>query len=153
MDHSLSDKVRDIAKAKYILPAKQAGRREVSIAVRDLLEEHLDKARFPGNRVPLVCKALTTRGFQLENGLEITSIDGPPSKTSPTVVVHYRIAYEKQREEAASAELDTPIAENSEARAYRLTEKLRGLLKDEIASYGGSEAFMRWVRGHDEDGE
>jgi len=38
-------------------------------------------------------------------------------------------------------------------RAFRLTEKLRGLLKNEIAAYGGGEAFMRWVRSEDEDSQ
>jgi hypothetical protein len=32
-----------------------------------------------------------------------------------------------------------------------LTEKLRGLLKEELAEYGGGEAFLRWIRSEDED--
>jgi hypothetical protein len=28
---------------------------------------------------------------------------------------------------------------------------MRGLLKDELAEYGGGEAFLRWVRGYDEE--
>jgi hypothetical protein len=153
MDLSLSEKVRAVALRKYVQPAKEAGKSEFSIAVKDLLKDDLDKTMFPGNRVPLVCSAITTRGFQRENGLEIIAIDGPKSKTSPTVVVHYRIAAEGQAERLESTLPETPIAEDSEARAYRLTEKLRGLLKEEIAAYGGAEGFMRWVRGHDEEVE
>jgi hypothetical protein len=41
--------------------------------------------------------------------------------------------------------------EDPTARAFRLTEKLRGLLKEELAEYGGGEAFLRWVRSEDED--
>jgi hypothetical protein len=41
-------------------------------------------------------------------------------------------------------------AETAADRALRLTEKLRGLMKDEIAVHGGAEGFMRWVRS-DED--
>jgi hypothetical protein len=41
--------------------------------------------------------------------------------------------------------------ESSEAWALRLTEKLRGLLKEKLAEYGGGEAFLRWVRSGDED--
>jgi len=36
-------------------------------------------------------------------------------------------------------------------KANRLCESLRGLLKDELKEYGGAEAFIRWVRGWDED--
>ena len=39
-----------------------------------------------------------------------------------------------------------PTDESPEERACRLTEKLRGLLKEELAEYGGAEAFVRWVR-------
>ena len=44
-----------------------------------------------------------------------------------------------------------PPVETPEAWAFRLTEKMRGLLKEELAEYGGGEAFLRWVRGYDED--
>jgi hypothetical protein len=32
-----------------------------------------------------------------------------------------------------------------------LTERISGLLKEELAEYGGGEAFLRWVRSDDED--
>jgi hypothetical protein len=43
-----------------------------------------------------------------------------------------------------------PPAETPAERAARLTHKLAGLLKDELAEYGGGEAFLRWMRS-DED--
>lgn len=49
--------------------------------------------------------------------------------------------------EQFSSEEETP-----EAWAHRLTEKLCGLLKEEMAAYGGGEAFLRWVRSEDGDG-
>ncbi len=42
------------------------------------------------------------------------------------------------------------IMEEPEVRAKRLCDKLCGLMKDEIAAYGGAEGFMRWVR-YDEE--
>jgi hypothetical protein len=45
-----------------------------------------------------------------------------------------------------------PRVETPAEWANRLTGKLSGLLKDEMAAYGGGDAFVRWVRGHD-DGE
>jgi hypothetical protein len=37
-------------------------------------------------------------------------------------------------------------SEDASARAKRLTEALRGLLKDELRKHGGAEAFVRWLR-------
>lgn len=47
--------------------------------------------------------------------------------------------------------LSDPETETPSQRAFRLTERVRGLLKDEIAAFGGTEAFMRWVRSDEED--
>jgi len=41
--------------------------------------------------------------------------------------------------------------ETAEQKAQRLVGKLRGLLRDEIASFGGTDAFMRWVRSDDDE--
>jgi hypothetical protein len=43
--------------------------------------------------------------------------------------------------------------ESFKDRAYRLTESLCGLLREEIAEHGGAEAFVRWVRSDDEDAD
>jgi hypothetical protein len=144
MGDSLSDKVREVAKRKYVQPAKQAGKSEVSIAVKNLLLNDLDRAEFPGNRVPLVCSAIRTRGFLRENGLEIIGIDGPASKTSPTVVVHYRIESENASEGQKTIEPHTQSPEDPAARAARLTNRLRGLLKDGRAAYGGGDGASRF---------
>jgi hypothetical protein len=44
-----------------------------------------------------------------------------------------------------------PNGETPSERAFRLTEKMRGLLKEELAEYGGGEAFLRWIRSEEED--
>jgi hypothetical protein len=68
------------------------------------------------------------------------------------VVVHYRVlsggvtGRANQSESAGRALMETP-----EERAFRLTEKLRGLMKEEIAAHGGAEGYLRWVRGEDEE--
>jgi hypothetical protein len=41
--------------------------------------------------------------------------------------------------------------EDPAARALRLSEGLRGILKEELHEYGGGEAFLRWIRSEDED--
>jgi len=41
---------------------------------------------------------------------------------------------------------DDNSSEDASARAERLTEALRGLLKEELSEHGGAEAFVRLIR-------
>lgn len=153
MAKKLSDKIRSLARDKYVNPAMQTGKAHFAIRVRDLLED-LQAEGFPRGHTPQVCSALQTGIFLRENGLEIENVEGPPSKMSPTVVVRYRVANGGQS--AGSNEVPdrgraSGEEESPEERARRLTEKLRGLLKEELAEYGGAEGFIRWVRGYDEE--
>ena len=154
MNLGLSDQIRALARAKYVNPAILAGRGQFSIRVRDLLGD-LNAEGFPGGHTPQICSALQTSKFLRENGLEIEGVDGPPSKMSPTVVVRYRVASSGVkpgvRENALEIQQAAPDQEDPEAWALRVTEKIRGLLKDELAEYGGGEAFLRWVRSESED--
>ncbi len=162
MNYGLSDKVRERAKANYLGPAVRAGKREFAIPVKSLLKD-LEAGGFPRNHTRQVCEALLSGKFQRENGIEIVAVDGPPSKNSTTVVVHYRV--ESAGKAEGEAETPTgaqrtenlerpPASETPEEWAHRVIGKLSGSMKDEFAAYGGGEAFIRWVRGHDEeDGE
>jgi hypothetical protein len=154
MNTGLSDQVRAVARAKYVHPAILAGKRQFSIPVRNLLEDLLTDG-FPARNTPQVCSALQTSKFLRENGLEIEGVDGPPKKMSTTVVVRYRVAEPSAQPEASKiprkdAATD-PNGETPSQRAFRLTEKMRGLLKEELAEYGGGEAFLRWIRSEEED--
>ncbi|MGB7191073.1 MAG: hypothetical protein WBD10_13105 [Acidobacteriaceae bacterium] len=151
MSIRLADTVRATAIQKYVEPAKKAGVREFSIAVKDLLKE-LQAVDFPLNYTPLVCNSIKTKTFQRENHLEITEIEGPKSQTGTRVVVHYRLMDDDDKGGVIrrSAHQDRQIESPSD-RATRLTEGLRGLLQKEIASFGGADAFIRWVRSDDED--
>jgi hypothetical protein len=154
MNHGLSDQVRTVALEKYVHPAISAGKVQFSVAVRDIMR-HLQAQGFPAKNWPQVCTALQAEKFLRANGLEIDGVDGPPSKMSTTVVVRYRVANlsvlsGKDENRQGGGQLDTQREEPS-VRAFRLTEKLRGLLKEELAEYGGGEAFLRWVRSEDEN--
>jgi hypothetical protein len=143
-----------VALEKFVTPAVRAGKSQFSVAVRDLMR-HLQAGGFPERNWPQVCTAIQAGKFLRENGLEIEGVDGPPKKQSPTVVVRYRIATPEQTPFAGAVEL-TPggreaNTENPEAWAFRMTERLRGLMKEEIAARGGAEGYMRWVRGYDEE--
>ncbi len=153
MKHGLSDQVRTIAVEKYVEPAIRTGKKHFSVAVRDLMRE-LRLHGFPERNWPQVCSAIQAEKFLRAHGLEIERVEGPPSKKSTTVVVQYRIVKQDQPtnplkhsvEQVARVEQEAP-----EARAQRLGARLRGLLKDEIAEYGGGDKFIRWVRGYDEE--
>ena len=154
MNYGLSDRVREQARLSYIGPAVSHGKLSFSIPVKELLRS-LEGSGFPRNHARQVCTALTSGKFLRENNVAIDAIDGPPSKNSTTVIVHYRFA-------SSSSQIGTaqPIAEEQsfvrgneapEERVRRLTGKIRGILKEELAEYGGGEAFLRWVRGYDEE--
>lgn len=152
MQYGLSDHVRAVAVKKYIHPAILAGKGQFSVAVRDLMED-LRAEGFPAKNWPQICTALRAEKFLRANGLEIEAVDGPPSKMSTTVVVRYRLANAEREIGAveAPAKATAGMQEDPSAKALRLTEKLRGLLKEELAEYGGGEAFLRWIRSEDED--
>ncbi|MGA2087207.1 MAG: hypothetical protein ABSG60_17000 [Terracidiphilus sp.] len=154
MNYGLSDQVRVRAKARYVDPAILAGMKHFSIAIKGLMKE-LEAEGFPKNHARQFCTALTSDKFLRTNGLEIEGVDGPPSKESTTVVVRYRVASRgtesgvaKNSPEGGGTE---PQDDDPSDRALRLTERLRGLLKEEFAEYGGGEAFLRWIRSEDED--
>jgi hypothetical protein len=137
-----SDRVREIVLNKYVRPALQSGSERVSVSARDVLKDAEAIENFPRGRTPLVCNVLQSQKLLRDAGLEIEGIDGPPSRQSRKVVVHYRLV---PRSVVTAVNPETPAE-----KAHRLTEKLRGLLKEELAAYGGGEAFIRWVRSEDD---
>lgn len=151
-----SDRIREIVREQYVLPAIQAGNTRLSIKAGDVLREAEKNPNFPRSRTPMICKVLEGKKLLNENGLVIESVEGPPSRQSRTVVVHYRVNCEGQPSKSQSSggkvnsshRLDVP--EDSAAWAKRVTGKMAGLLKEELAAYGGGDAFIKWVRS---DGE
>ena len=154
MNYGLSDQVRAVATEKYVQPAIRAGKVSFSVAVRDLMQ-HLEPLGFPPRNWPQICSAIQTEKFLRSHGIGIESVEGPPKKQSSTVVVRYRVRGTSSESTSggplATREAEPGQKEDPAARALRLTEKLRGLLKDEFAAAGGGEAFLRWVRSEDED--
>lgn len=148
-EYRMSDQVRAVARDRYVTPALRAGKKELSIRVRNVLDD-LIPLGFPPNNTPQVCNALRSEKFLHENGLEITAVDGPPSKLSTTVVVHYR-AVKTGVEDMKGTPVETRSSETAAARAERLSAGLKGLLKEELKRHGGAEGFIRWVRSHDEE--
>jgi hypothetical protein len=153
-----SDLVRQVVAEKYVRPAIQVGKTRFSVAVREIMKD-LQGSGFPVGNYPQICTAMRTGKFLKEQGLEIEKIDGPPKGLSPTVVVHYKLAGAPgtihssgpngANRNSSTAEAVVAPAETPQERAFRLTQGLCGLLKEELAEYGGGEAFIQWIRSDD----
>jgi len=123
-----------------------AGRkRQFSIPVRDLMQA-LETDGFPAEiRLRSVphCKH---RSFCAKTGSNRRG-GWAPSKMSTTVVsdtVWQAPGDAKQGDYAARKHWCGSERRDPEEWAHRLTERISGLLKEELAEYGGGEAFLRW---------
>jgi hypothetical protein len=143
-----SKKIQTIARSRYVEPAVKSGRQEFSIGVKEM-RDILIPMGFSAANTPQVCSAIQSERFLHggEKRLEIVGVDGPPSKQSTTVVVHYRVVGSGPSRSSTSANLQ----EDCETRALRVAQGIRGLLKEELAQYGGGDAFLKWVRSEDGD--
>jgi hypothetical protein len=139
-----ADYIRKFATDSFVKPAIERGEAAIAIPVKTVVTS-LKKFGLKSGRTPAICSALGGKKFQEENNIVLDRRDGPPSGQSPTVVFHFRLPGSVH-----GADSSQTMAESPKERAFRLTEKLRGLLKDEIAAYGGTEAFIRWVRSDEE---
>jgi hypothetical protein len=145
MRFELSDLVREYAQRGYVDRARKNRRRRFPIPVKELHATLVENHGFPRQNVPQVCNALRSKKFLQQLGLEIERVDGPPSKTSTTVVFHYRF-----REEPTEIQGDrsNQSAKNSgeERTPEAALARMRGLMREEFAAYGGGEAFLKWLR-------
>lgn len=129
----LHDEIREIAKTKFVLPAHRSSQAEFSIAIKNLMREAEARGIATAQRVPAFCNAIQTREFLEANGIDILRIDGPQSKKSTTVVVHYRLLHNQSSIQRASMtpEVD-PLLE--------LSGVLRGAIRE------GAAAFLKELR-------
>jgi hypothetical protein len=153
MSQGSSEQVRAVASEKYVQPALRAGKTQFSVAVKDLLQDLVSQG-FPAGNTPQVCTALRKKDFLRAHGIQIEGVDGPPSKMSTTVVFRYRVVGSSTQPATEKSPLKVggmdSIEESPEEWASRITEKMRGLLKEELAEYGGGEAFLRWIRSEED---
>jgi hypothetical protein len=122
-----ADRVREYAKERYVLPARQQKQKRFSIRVGDVVRElKMNRA------VPAVCSALKTGEFRHSNNLQLVETSGPKSGQSTTVIYTY---------EFVGAQQTSPQPEDS-------WTSLRGALKDVFAELGGGEAYLRAERSN-----
>jgi len=120
-----ADRIREYAKERYVVPAREQKQKRFSIRVGDVVRElKMNRA------VPAVCSALRTGEFRQSNDLQLVDVSGPKSGQSTTVVYTYEFIGTKQ---------SSPPAQDSWTR-------LRGALKDVFSELGGGEAYLRAER-------
>ena len=137
-----SNAIRKEATSHFVVPARRSGAKKLTIAVRDSM------SRFPAEVVKgkqsVFCSALRAKSFLRENGLRLEAMDGPPQGRGTSVVYHYRFEADDL---AGQGPARGPMSEeDAERLAEAYLAPLRGLLAKEIAAFGGTEAYMRWVR-------
>lgn len=127
----MSDRLRVIIGERYVLPALRSGDGKFTLRVREILDE-LEGKELPRGRVPIVCQVLQSKKLLKQHGLVIDRVDGPPSKQSSTVVVHYRLAQGVRSDVRPIPNEEDPLLE------------LRGVLRGAIRE--GAAAFLRELR-------
>lgn len=120
-------RIREYAREKYVLPARQQREKRLSIRAGDVVRD----LKLRGS-TPAVCSALKTREFLQSNDLQLVDTSGPKSGQSTTVVYTYEFAGTQQ---------SPPPGEDSWSR-------LRGVLKDVFAELGGGESYLRAERSN-----
>ncbi len=135
-----SEKVREVADREFVQPARRS-KSTVRIRFGDL-RARMVKLGFPQGHFNQIATPLESSKFWQPRGLEMCTPKG--QNRNDDAVFEFRFVGQPDGEAVSANE--TPAE-----RAFRLTEKLRGLFKEEIAAYGGTEAFIRWVRSDDED--
>jgi 5-methylcytosine-specific restriction protein B len=126
---SYAEQVRSYAVGKFIGPGRK--RRDPTVRI---VAGEVHKALGLRNRYPLVCNALNSRKFLVENRLMLEQREGPPSGQGARVVFTYRLLDEKGPGSEAPVEL--PLS------------RYRGIAKEAFRSLGGGEAFIRSERDH-----
>ena len=118
-----ADKIRRYGRERYVLPARERGRKRFSIRAGDVLRE----LRMSGRGAPAVCSALKTREFLQRNNLQLVEQSGPKSGQSTTVTYVYEFVDRKQ----PSVKAPDPWF------------RLRGALKNVFEELGGGTAYLR----------
>lgn len=119
-------------RSEYVAKAKAEGRGKFSVSAREVLHRAEADPAFPRARTPLICNVLQSRKLLDEAQLEIESIEGPPSRQSRKVVVHYVFRNAPDSASHGQVPSQEEKAETPEERAFRLGNKLLGLMKDEL---------------------
>ena len=134
-----SERVRELARRDYVDPARGA---ELGIRIPfGEFKAKLVRMGFPSSHANQVATPLESKKFWRPLGLELISPKGQPRTVDS--ILEFRFTGEANAAEHSSSE--------RKERAMGAFERLRGLMKKEIAAHGGAEEFIRWVRSDDDE--
>ncbi|HEY4379209.1 MAG TPA: hypothetical protein VGN01_02620 [Acidobacteriaceae bacterium] len=133
------DEIRRIATERFVNRARDSGQKRFSIPIKALIELAEVEGMSTKQRTPAFCTAIQTGKFLKAHGLRVESVDGPASKKSTTVVVHYVL---DDVQEGQSQGRATPSSGDDATRDPLLA--LRGVLRGAIRE--GAAAFLRELR-------
>jgi len=117
----------------YIAPARERGEKTVHIRVGEIQKE-LGWT----NRTPSVFSTLKSQPFQREAGIELIEKRGGPASGGPSTTVEF--VYRILDRDASKAPEVKPVPNGAGL------EKLYGIFRDEYASFGGGEAYLKAER-------
>ena len=141
MTKKLHQAIREIAR-EFVLDARRNKQPEFAIAVRELMGRAKDAGISTAGRTPAFCNAIRTKEFLedggLDEGLEIVRVDGPESKLSTTVVVHYR--FRGAADPAARSDRSARVIHRDNDPLMRLQGVLKGAMRE------GAAAFLQELR-------
>ena len=133
--YGTTDKIRQRAAIEYIAPARKSGATSVRIHSGSFNKQLVESHVVAPNRLPLVCGALASRKFRIENHLHLESVVGPPSGHSSTVVYTFSLN--------PLPSLSNPFSTAQQSSGFL---QLRGILKATYKKLGGGEQFQRSQR-------
>jgi hypothetical protein len=133
-----SARVRDLAKAEYIDPAR--GTQAVVTIPFGEFKAKLVRLGFPQGHANQVATPLETPKFWRPLGLELCSPKGQARTVDSKLVFRF----------TGQGGVSETTAERTR-RGLEVFDRMRGLMKQEIDAFGGSEAFIRWVRSEEDE--
>ena len=137
----LHEAIREIAR-EFVSDARRKKQAEFAIAVRELMGRAKDAGISTAGRTPAFCNAIQTKEFLKEDGqgegLEIVRVEGPESKLSTTVVVHYR--FRSAAYPAAGGDGSARVIDRDSDPLMRLRGVLKGAMRE------GAAAFLHELR-------
>jgi hypothetical protein len=132
-----SERVRQVVDEAYVSPAR--GNSQIVRIPFGELKAKLVAMGFPSGHANQVVTPLESKRFWGPRGLTMVSVKHQPRTVES--VLEFRFAEDSG---------DTVAKVERMRRGLEAFDRVRGSMKEEIAAFGGTEAFLRWVRSEDE---
>lgn len=127
-DYGATERVKRVAVETYIEPARRRGDKIVEIHSGELARDLVQKQMLQPNRFPIVCNALRSKRFSIDNHVTLEKVRTPAaSGQSSTVTFVFRLD-----------DVNEPSASS--------LASLRGIMKQSYRKLGGAQSFHKAER-------